>query len=135
MLVPSVLYLEFCSFWLGFASPIVFRFCSNIFKHNALFFAYKAAWDNSMIDMLWMKLIFQMLSFFIYSVDQNLIIIRGEFEIYKSCGKTKTKTFWLSHLNEYPELLCGLCCDYSWSQTIPMGNSHRGRKENFRASL
>ena len=30
---------------------------------------------------------------------------------------------WLSHLNECPELLCGLSCDHRWSQTIPMRNS------------
>ena len=28
------------------------------------------------------------------------------------------KGFWPSHLNECPELLCGLSCDHSWSQTI-----------------
>ena len=33
------------------------------------------------------------------------------------------KSFWLSHLNECPELLCGLSCDHRWSQTIPMRNS------------
>ena len=35
----------------------------------------------------------------------------------------KKQTFLLSYLNEFPELLCGLSCDHSWSQTIPMGNS------------
>ena len=30
------------------------------------------------------------------------------------------KGFWLSHLNECPELLCGLSCNHRWSQTIPM---------------
>ena len=33
------------------------------------------------------------------------------------------KSFWLSHLNECPEILCGLSCDHRWSQTIPMRNS------------
>ena len=37
--------------------------------------------------------------------------------------KKKKKSFWLSHLNECPELLCGLSCDHRWSQTIPLRNS------------
>ena len=37
--------------------------------------------------------------------------------------RKKNRGFWLSHLNECPELLCGLSCDHRWSQTIPMRNS------------
>ena len=37
--------------------------------------------------------------------------------------KKKTTTFWLSYLNECPELLCGLSCNHSGSQTTPTGNS------------
>ena len=48
-----------------------------------------------------------------------MIIFWGEcFSILK-----KKKSFWLSHLNECPELLCGLSCNHRWSQTIPMRNS------------
>ena len=46
-----------------------------------------------------------------------MIIIIGEcFRILRKKG------FWLSHLNECPELLCGLSCDHRWSLTIPMKN-------------
>ena len=50
-----------------------------------------------------------------------MIIFWGEcfLEIFEG----KKKSFWLSHLNECPELLCGLSCDHRWSQTIPMRNS------------
>ena len=52
-----------------------------------------------------------------------MIIIWGEcfFRILKK--KQQKKPFCLSHLNECPELLCGLSCDLRWGQTIPMGNS------------
>ena len=33
------------------------------------------------------------------------------------------KNYWLSYLNECPELLCGLSCNQSWDQTFPMENS------------
>ena len=48
--------------------------------------------------------------------------------------KLKIKEPTDNHLNECPELLCGLSCDHSLSQTSPVGNSPWG-KEYFRVSL
>ena len=48
-----------------------------------------------------------------------MIIFWGEC-FFQNFGK---KGFWLSHLNECPELLCGLSCDHRWSQTNQMRNS------------
>ena len=47
-----------------------------------------------------------------------MIIILGECSF-----RILQKNFWLSYLNDCPELLCGLSCDHRWSQTIPIGNS------------
>ena len=39
-----------------------------------------------------------------------------------------SERFWLTYLNECPELLFGLNCDLSWSQTIPMRNNLWGKR-------
>ena len=59
------------------------------------------------------------LSIFLYSGDHKWSF--SEVSVLEFLRKKKS--FWLSHLNECPELLCGLSCDHRWSQTIPMKNS------------
>ena len=68
-------------------------------------------------------------SIFVFFLSSNTLSISiwSLSEVSEFCNFGK-RNFWLSYLNEFPELLCGLNCDHSWSQTIPMGNSHWAKR-------